>query len=142
LVDPISEEYIVTPKPYLYLALILFLLFSLLSACAPATTPADAIAAYLEALADNDQATVVANSCAAWEEKALLELASYENVEVTLEDLACQVDSQGEIESTVSCSGKFISSYTAGEDQELDLSELLFSLALENDQWRMCGYIW
>jgi hypothetical protein len=122
--------------------ILLFISAGVLTACAPARTPADTIVDYLEGLAENDQAAVVANSCRTWEEKALMEIASYENVEVTLEDLVCQVDSQAEAESTVSCSGKFISSYTAGENQVLDLSKLVFSLALEGDEWRMCGYIY
>jgi hypothetical protein len=122
--------------------MIMIILGGLLSACVPARTPADVIVDYLEGLAANDQAAVVSNSCAAWEEKALLEIASYENVEVTLEDLTCQVASQSEAESSVSCSGKFISSYTAGEDQVIDLNDLTFSVVLEGDEWRMCGYIW
>ena len=131
-----------TFKLFKVLLILLLISAGLLSACAPARTPADTIVAYLEGLAENDQAAVVANSCATWEEKAMMEIASYENVEVTLEDLVCQVDSQSESESSVSCSGKIISSYTAGENQVLDLSNLAFSLSLEGNEWRMCGYIY
>ena len=131
-----------TFKFYKIFLITLLVFAGTLSACTPARTPADTIVDYLEGLAGNDQAVVVANSCASWEEKALMEIASYENVEVTLEDLVCQVDSQSDSESSVSCSGKFISSYTAGENQVLDLSSLVFSLALEGAEWRMCGYIY
>ncbi len=131
-----------TFKSFPILIMILLISAGVLSACTPARTSADVIIDYLEGLAEHDQAAVVANSCAAWEEKALLEFTSYENVEVTLENLACQVASQSETESSVSCSGKFISSYTAGEDQVLDLSDLVFSTVLEGGEWRMCGYIW
>jgi hypothetical protein len=132
----------VKSKILFYMIMISVVSSAVLSACGPAKTPADSIVDYLEALAVNDQAGVVSNSCVSWEEKALAEVASYANVEVTLENLECQVLDQGDAESTVTCSGKFISSYTAGEDQELDLSALIFSAILEEGQWRMCGYIW
>lgn len=129
-----------TRKSILFVSLILILTAALVSACKPASTPADVIVNYLEALAEKDQTSAVANSCAAWEEKALAEGASFINVEVVLEDLSCQVLEQSDTDAAVSCSGKFISSYAAGENQELDLSGLVFSLALEGGEWRMCGY--
>jgi uncharacterized lipoprotein NlpE involved in copper resistance len=111
-----------------------------LAGCQPTKTPADVVIAYLEALAEKDQTKAVANSCAAWEEKAIAEGASFINVEVSLENPQCQVRSESEIEAIVDCTGKFISSYSAGENQELDLSDLAFSLIYENGDWRMCGY--
>lgn len=127
-------------KPLLIVTIILLLSVVLLSACASTRTPADVIVEYLEALAESDQTSAVNNSCAAWEEKAIAEGNSFINVEVTLKDLECQVLEQTDTEATVSCSGSFVSSYAAGEDQELDLSALKFSLALESGEWRMCGY--
>lgn len=129
-----------TYKSILIVTMILIFSGILLTSCESARTPADVIVEYLEALAEKDQTSAVANSCAAWEEKALAEGASFINVEVTLEDLECQVLSQSDTEATVSCSGSFISSYAAGENQELDLSGLVFSLVLESGDWRMCGY--
>ena len=129
-----------THKSTLIVAMILLFSGILLSSCESARTPADVIVEYLEALAEKDQTSAVANSCAAWEEKALAEGASFINVEVTLENLECQVLSQSDTEATASCSGSFISSYAAGENQELNLSALVFSLVLESGDWRMCGY--
>ena len=129
-----------THKSTLIFAMILLFSGILLSSCESARTPADVIVEYLEALAEKDQTSAVANSCAAWEEKALAEGASFINVEVTLENLECQVLSQSDTEATVACSGSFISSYAAGENQELNLSALVFSLVLESGDWRMCGY--
>jgi len=129
-----------THKSILIIMIIVLITGVLLSSCQAARTPADVIVEYLEALAGKDQTSAVANSCAAWEEKARAEGASFINVEVTLEDLECQVLNQSDTEATVSCSGSFISSYAAGEDQELDLSGLVFSLVLESGDWRMCGY--
>lgn len=129
-----------TYKSILIVSMVLILSGILLSSCASARTPADVIVEYLEALAEKDQTSAVANSCAAWEEKALAEGASFINVEVRLENLECQVLNQSDSEASVSCSGSFISSYAAGEDQELNLDALVFSLVLESGDWRMCGY--
>ena len=112
----------------------------LLTGCQATKSPADVVVNYLEAIAEKDQTKAVANSCAAWEEKAIAEGASFINVEVTLENPVCQVRSESETEAIVDCTGKFISSYTAGENQELDLSDLSYLLIHENGEWRMCGY--
>ena len=129
-----------TQKFSLTLMIVLILTGILVSACSPARTPADAISDYLEALANNDQTGAVSTSCAAWEENALAEGASFINVEVTLEDLDCQVLSQTDTDASVSCTGRFLFSYDAGEEQELDLGGRTFALTLEGGDWRMCGY--
>jgi hypothetical protein len=129
-----------TYKPFLLVAIVLIVFGAFLTGCQSTKTPADVIVDYLESLAEKDQTKAVANSCAAWEEKALAEGASFINVEVTLENLSCQVITESESEASVGCTGSFISSYTAGENQELDLSALTFVLIHENGDWRMCGY--
>jgi hypothetical protein len=118
----------------------LILLGGILSACQPANSPADAIENYLTALANKDQTAAVSYSCAEWEQDALAEGSSFINVEVTLENLSCQVDNETATEAEVSCRGKYLFSYDAGEDQELDLSGRSFSAILEAGEWRMCGY--
>ena len=127
-------------KSIITLALILFLSSALISSCQSVRTPDDVIVEYLEALADSDQTSAVANSCLAWEEQALAEGASFINVEVALEDPDCQVQTENDTEATVLCTGKFVFSYDAGEDQELDLFGRVFALVKEDGQWRMCGY--
>ena len=129
-----------TRKPILIIVTLIILSAIILSACKATRSPADVIVEYLEALAESDQTSAVNNSCAAWEEKAIAEGNSFINVEVTLTNLECQVLEQTETEATVTCSGSFVSSYAAGEDQELDLSALNFSLIMESGEWRMCGY--
>ncbi|MEJ2447665.1 MAG: hypothetical protein P8Y37_06965 [Anaerolineales bacterium] len=119
---------------------LLVMIGSTLTACGSASSPADAVTGYLEALAENDQSAAVASSCAAWEEQALAEGASFINVKVSLDNLSCQVVDDTETQATVTCSGKYQFSYDAGEDQELDLSGRLFSVIKENGEWRMCGY--
>jgi hypothetical protein len=112
----------------------------LLTACGPAASPADAITEYLQALADKDQTGAVSKSCAAWEEQALAEGNSFVNVQVSLEDLACQVVDETGSDASVTCTGRYLFSYDAGEDQELDLSGRVFSAIKESGEWRMCGY--
>ena len=129
-----------TRKSILLMIMTIILASSLFAACSPARTPADVIVTYLEALANNDQTAAVANSCGSWEENALSEAASFINVEVELEDLDCQILSQSDAEATVACTGRFLFSYDAGEEQELDLSARNFALTLEGGDWRMCGY--
>ena len=127
-------------KSIITLALILFVSGALISACRSVRTPADVIVEYLEALADSDQTSAVANSCLAWEEQALAESASFINVDVTLKDPDCQVETETDTEATVLCTGSFLFSYDAGEQQELDLFGRVFTLTKEDGEWRMCGY--
>jgi len=127
-------------RKVLMTVVLLLLITSTLTACGPASTPADAVTGYLAALAKNDQSAAVASSCAAWEEQALAEGASFINVKVSLDDLSCQVVDETDTQATVTCTGKYKFSYDAGEDQELDLSGRMFSVIRENGEWRMCGY--
>jgi len=127
-------------RKVLMTVVLLLLITSTLTACRPASTPADAVTGYLAALAKNDQSAAVASSCAAWEEQALAEGASFINVKVSLDDLSCQVVDETDTQATVTCTGKYKFSYDAGEDQELDLSGRMFSVIRENGEWRMCGY--
>jgi len=127
-------------RKVLMTVVLLVMIASTLTACGTASSPADAVTGYLEALAENDQSAAVASSCAAWEEQALAEGASFINVKVNLDDLSCRVVDETDTQATVICSGKYKFSYDAGEDQELDLSGRMFSVIRENGEWRMCGY--
>ncbi len=129
-----------TRKSIYPVLLILISAVVLVSACASKRTPADVIVEYLEALAESDQTSAVANSCVAWEEQARAEGASFISVEVELKDLDCQVKTQTDAEASVLCTGSFLFSYDAGEEQELDLFGRVFSLVKEDGEWRMCGY--
>jgi len=129
-----------TRKSVLSLFVIVILSGALVSACASQRTPADAIVDYLEALEESDQAAAVASSCTAWETEALAEGASFVNVEVELKDPDCQVQDQTDTEASVLCTGSFVFSYDAGEDQVLDLFGRVFSVVKEDGEWRMCGY--
>jgi len=125
-------------KAYLIITIILASL--VISSCSASGSPAETMEKYLQALAAKDEVSAVNHSCADWEEGALAEGASFMTVEVSLEDLQCQTDTETAGEATVSCTGKYIFSYDAGEDQELDLTGRVFKVIKESDEWRMCGY--
>lgn len=126
-------------------ATIRFLLFSLLGmllvGCGQSAIPPDAVVEnYLAALVANDDVAAVNFSCAAWETNAQEEGASFEGVEVALQDVDCAVSEQDSASATVTCAGKIVFSYAGGEDEEIDLSARSFSVVLEGSEWRMCGY--
>jgi hypothetical protein len=118
----------------------LFTFILTLTACSSGPSPAVAVENYLQALAAKDEVAAVNYSCSDWEEQAHAEGSSFINVEVSLEDLNCQAASIGSDAAVVTCSGRFLFSYDAGENQELDLSGRKFSTIKENGQWLMCGY--
>ena len=123
---------------------IIFLFISLslsLSACGANESAGAAarVEGYITALASKDEAALVSNSCAEWEDDALLELDSLALVEVSLADgIACEeVGSDGD-KTLVNCTGKLQMSY-GGEPQELDFSKLTYEVVNENGNWLVCG---
>lgn len=121
--------------------LIMILLGTLsISSCSSGRSPAATVENYLLALSEIDEISAVNLSCADWEEQALAESASFKTVEVTLEDVECQIDSESSDLSFVSCNGRFVFSYDAGEEQELVLNGRVFKVIEEAGEWLMCGY--
>ena len=119
--------------------LIMILLGTLsISSCSAGSSPAATIEGYLLALAEVDEISAVNLSCADWEEQALAESASFKTVEVTLEDIECQIDYESSDLSFVFCNGRFVFSYDvirqvkktpAGKDNELWVADVLNNLA-------------
>lgn len=111
----------------------------LLSACDGAGGGAvDAVEGYINALAGKDEARLISLSCAAWESDAMLELDSFQLVEVTVEGLSCQSSgTDGDI-TLVDCQGTFQMSY-GGEPQELDLSTRTYEVIQQGGDWLVCG---
>ena len=123
------------------LVLLFVLLVFVISACGSASNTPDAvIEAYLTALVSGDNAAAVNLSCAAWEENANAEGASFEGVEVALEGMNCSVLSEDGANATVACEGEIVFSYAGGEDELIPLSRRNYSLSFEAGEWRMCGY--
>jgi hypothetical protein len=121
-----------------WLSLALFLVA--LSACSGGGgTPAGAIEAYLESLIAGDPVEVVNLSCAAWEDQAATEAASFESVEVTLEGLACTEASAEGAVALVTCVGTIHAIYE-GEQRDLPLEGRTYLAEQEDGEWKMCGY--
>jgi hypothetical protein len=110
-----------------------------LSACSPANSPAQAVESYLAAVVAKDPIQTINLSCTAWELQAQSEGAAYEGVQAVLQEPGCQVIAEDGERATVSCSGHIQFSYAGGENQIDQLSGRLFEVALEGDEWKMCG---
>ena len=111
-----------------------------LSACTQASSPADVVEQYLAALVAKDDIKAVSLSCVAWEANARADGASFEGVEVTLEEAACTIKSEDGQSAVVSCTGRFRFSYAGGEEEEIGLDRRDYLVVLEGGDWRMCGY--
>ena len=112
-----------------------------LSACgssANSTGAVDAVEDYVNALANNDEASLSALSCADWESSALTELDSLQAVTSTLEGFSCQQSGTDGETALVDCKGKMILSYN-DEDQELDLSARTYRVVEQDGNWLVCG---
>ena len=123
-----------------FLILLIVVLIPLLSACASGNDDASAKAVenYLTALVEKDANRLSTLSCGDWEDDALLELDSIQNVTARLEGMSCeQTGSDGSM-VLVDCSGKIILTYT-NEDQEIDLGVRTFEVVQEAGEWLVCG---
>jgi hypothetical protein len=119
----------------------LFFIFTfILSACGASDSNASTtVEGYITALASKDEAALISNSCAEWEDDALLELDSLALVEVSLADgIACEEVGSDDDKTLVNCTGKLQMSY-GGEPQELDFSKLTYEVVYENGNWLVCG---
>ena len=116
-------------------------LLILLVACSSGTgAPEVVIENYLTALVEGDNVRSANLACANWEETARAEGASFEGVEVALEDMACRTISEDGTSAVVSCDGAFVFSYAGGEDEMRPLDVTNYVLRFESGEWRMCGY--
>lgn len=110
-----------------------------LAACGSADAPAQAVEAYIEALAAKDFDRVVNLSCAEFEADAIVEVDSLEAVSPRLENLACEsVGTEGDY-TLVSCSGSIVLTYN-GEDRPIDLGRRTYRALRDGGAWLMCGY--
>lgn len=110
-----------------------------LAACDTAGGAVPAVENYLNALVAKDEAVLSTLSCAEWEMTALLELDSFQAVEVRMEGLSCEeAGKDGDI-TLVVCQGKIIATYNE-EDQELDLSLRTYEVIEQGGENLVCGY--
>jgi hypothetical protein len=127
----------------LYLITCLALTAGLLSACSGASGaaagPEKAVEIYLTALVNQDANRLTTASCKAWEEKAKLELDSFQAVKAKLDGLACTKAGDVDGGVKVTCAGKIVATY-GNEDQEIPLDRRPYLVSQEGGEWRMCGY--
>jgi uncharacterized protein (UPF0254 family) len=120
----------------IFIILILFI-----SGCSTAKkpNPSDATYEYLKALSEKDKTKVINLSCKSWEEQASLEVDALLSVGAALNNVHCQVTgSEGDFQ-LVNCSGILDLTYN-DEIRSIDLSPRIYSMALEDGQWRVCSY--
>ncbi len=110
-----------------------------LAACAGGYTAPQAVQGYLEALVAADAVRAINLSCTAWEEQARTEAASFEAVDVSLEDVACSAAGVSGPYTLVTCSGRIVAIY-GGEQQEIPLEGRTYRALNEGGDWKMCGY--
>lgn len=101
--------------------------------------PAAAAESYLTALVEKDADALATLSCAEWEESAILELDSFQAVDVRLEGMDCQEASREGDTAVVSCTGSIVATYNE-EDQQFPLDTRDFAMQLAGGEWRVCGY--
>ena len=120
--------------------LLLAITATMIAACSSSNSdaPAQAVEAYLNALVAKDENLVQTLVCGDWEEDALIELDSFQAVDVRLDNAACtQTGSEGDT-ALVNCTGNIIATYN-DEDQELDLSVRTYQVVQQGGDWLVCG---
>ena len=116
----------------------LSIIFSACGAAASSNGAAETVEGYVNAIVSNDESKLISLSCADWESDALIELDSFQLVNITLDGFACQqTGTDGEI-TLVDCQGKMLLSYN-NEAQELDLSTRTYQVVEQGGDWLICG---
>ncbi len=106
----------------------------------PTVDPALRITEYLTARVKPDVDKMIGLSCATWEPNARLEAQSTEGRNAMLsEGTKCTTTTVEGSTAYASCTGKINTSYN-GEARAFNLGERQFKLAVEGDDWKMCGY--
>ena len=119
----------------------LAILIIVMSGCSAVSksNPSNATYAYLKALAEKDKTKVINLSCKAWEEQASLEVDALLSVGASLNNVQCKVTGNEGDFQLVNCSGMLDLTYN-DEVRSIDLSLRIYSMTLEDGQWRVCSY--
>ncbi|MBI3167610.1 MAG: hypothetical protein HYZ22_03975 [Chloroflexi bacterium] len=122
------------------LTILMLALSIILSACGASASggATTAVESYITALATKDEATLISNSCADWEDDALIELDSFALVEVTVEGMSCAKSGTDSDKTLVDCTGMLNMSYN-GEPQSLDLADRTYKVVEQDGNWLVCG---
>ena len=123
-----------------FVASVLIIIFSACgSVSSRGSSPEGVVEAYLNGLVAKDNAILSTLSCADWEPSAIMELDSFQAVQVRLEGLTCEkVGTDGEF-TLVNCKGNLVATYN-GEDQNIDLSKRNYQVVEQNGENLVCGY--
>ena len=78
-------------------------------------------------------------SCKSWEEQASLEVDALLSVGAALNNVQCKVTGNEGDYQLVVCSGMLDLTYN-DEIRSIDLSPRVYSMGLEDGQWRVCSY--
>jgi len=113
------------------------------TAVSQATATADpavaAVLAYLDARARTDVTAATSLSCKTWKSKAITEVTSFRSMNAKLVGVTCQVNGSAGSFTLVGCGGKMVTTY-GNETRDWDLSTFVYQVAIEEGQWKMCGY--
>lgn len=102
-------------------------------------TPEGAVESYLTALIAKNSNSLSTLSCGDWEPNALMELDSFQAVDVRLDGLSCaEVGMDGDF-TLVKCQGKIVATYN-GEDEDIELSTRNYQVLKQNGEYLVCGY--
>jgi hypothetical protein len=112
----------------------------ILAACGTSNSngAVQAVEGYINALAAKDEAKLISNSCADWEDSARVELDSFQLVDVTVDGMSCKASGTDGDKTLVDCTGTLKMSYN-GEPQELDLAARTYEVVNQNGDWLVCG---
>ena len=127
-------------RKVLWILLVTLMTIILLTACSSSNgdAPAQAVEDYLNTLVAKDADRLPTLVCGEWEEDALIELDSFQAVDVRLDNVACtQTGTDAEI-TLVDCTGNIIATYNE-EDQEIDLSLITYQAVQQGGEWLVCG---
>ena len=101
--------------------------------------PGAAVETYLQAITAGDQERVATVSCAAWEETARGEVASFAGVKTRLNGVECSSRSTSGDEAVVDCKGEIVATYN-NEDSSFSLEGRAYRVVREAGEWMVCGY--
>ena len=127
-------------KNTLLVGLILIIQIYLLTACGTnSNDAAAAVESYHRALVASNPDQLISYSCSAWEATARDESASFTALEVTLENITCEVMEEHNDLALVACTGMIHANY-GNEVLDIDLAEKAYEVIHEGGEWRLCGY--
>ena len=125
-------------KTLLILCVVLLAVTTLIGCSSQSGNPAAVLTDYFTALVDKDASKLEVLSCADYAQQSQLLLESFSAVETKLADLACSELENDGTTASVKCTGNIVAT-SNGEDQELDLSTMTYTLINHNGDWLVCG---